>query len=55
MKKYRFIHCAGVQRGERSEIVEFDDDATEEEIQANFEEWVWQEIGDEFTYEEVQP
>jgi len=30
--------------------VEFDDDTTEEEIQAEYIEWVWQEVGDRYCW-----
>jgi hypothetical protein len=34
------------------EIVEFEDSATTEEIQEDFERWVWEQIGDDFTWHE---
>lgn len=34
------------------ETFEFDDAVTEEEITAEYEEWVWSKIGDQFTWYE---
>jgi hypothetical protein len=32
------------------EVFEFEDDATEEDINAEFSEWVWNEVGDRFSW-----
>lgn len=38
----------------REEEVEFEDDATEEEIEKEFETWVWQEVGDNYCWFEKE-
>ena len=39
------FHCSEL-RNEHREEVEFEDGATDEEIEEEFKEWVWNEIGD---------
>ncbi len=36
------------------DIIEYDDDITDEQIQEDFEEWVWNEIGDKFYWNDVE-
>ena len=56
MKKIIFQHRAGVgEHNIHREEVEFDDDATEEEIGKEFESWVWEQvIGDSVTWYEKE-
>jgi len=35
---------------EYEEEFEFDDNVTDKEIQEEYENWVWQEVGDRFTW-----
>ncbi|GAK11374.1 hypothetical protein [Geomicrobium sp. JCM 19039] len=42
MKKLKF--CLHVDGGDQQEITEVDWDATEEEIEAEFKEWVWDRL-----------
>jgi len=35
---------------QHQEVVEFEDDATEEVIQEAFVDWVWSEVGDNYTW-----
>ena len=32
------------------EVQEFDDDTTDEVIQGAYEDWVWEQVGDNFTW-----
>ncbi|TPG93530.1 hypothetical protein EEL32_00295 (plasmid) [Brevibacillus laterosporus] len=53
MKTVVFRHKQGYEDFDlHEEEFEFADDATEEEIQKEFEEWVWNIIGDYFTWYE---
>lgn len=35
-------------RNQHEEEIEYEDDITEEEIQSDYETWVWQEVGDNY-------
>lgn len=53
MKKTVFKHRYGIADHEVDEIeVEFDDDATEEEINEEWRQWVWEKVSDSFTWYE---
>lgn len=44
MAKYRFTLSIGFVGAQREEIVDIDDDATEEEVTAEWTEWAWNYI-----------
>ena len=55
MKKIHFIHRFGLREHEKhTEIISFTDDATMEEIQEEFENFVQRVTGDEFYWEEEE-
>lgn len=55
MKKVQFIHSFGLGDHEKNtEIINFADDATTEEIQEEFENFVRKVTGDEFYWEELE-
>ena len=55
MKKIQFEYQKGWGDQNRlKEIVEFDDDVTEEEIEKEFQDWVWDKVGDYVCWEEVE-
>ena len=55
MKKVQFIHSFGLGDHEKhTEIINFTDDATTEEIQEEFEGFVRKVTGDEFYWEELE-
>lgn len=52
MKRITFRRNKGVGYQPYTETLEFDDDATEEEITEAYIEWVFEQCGDEFTWYE---
>ena len=55
MKKVQFVHSFGLREQEKhTEIINFTDDATTEEIQEEFENFVKTITGDEFYWEELE-
>lgn len=40
-------------RNNHEEEYEFEDDATDEEIQKEYEDWVWEQVGDNYTWYKV--
>lgn len=54
MKKIEFGFHWGIQSIPSKEIFEYEDDVTDEEIQQDFEDWIWNEIGDRVWMEEVE-
>ena len=55
MKKVQFVHIFGLGENEKhTEIINFTDDATTEEIQEEFENFVKTITGDEFYWEELE-
>jgi len=42
MKKYKFYFSTGYVNCAREEIMEFEDDATEEEVKEAFMDWLWE-------------
>ena len=55
MKKVQFVHGFGLGEHEKhTEIINFTDDAAIEEIQEEFENFVWKVTGDEFYWEELE-
>lgn len=52
MKRIVFSRNRGVGYQTYTETIEFDNDVTEEEINEAYKEWVWEEVGDEFTWYE---
>lgn len=41
--KVKFVLCEGYSRNDdRTELVDFEDDATEEEIEKAWQDWVWE-------------
>lgn len=51
MRKITFVHNRGWGEHNRyTEVQEFDDDATEKDIQDAYVDWVWEQIGDNFTW-----
>lgn len=52
IKKIEFSKYIGFRDTEKI-IIEFEDDATEEEIQEEFESWVWEDIGDNYNWSEI--
>lgn len=53
MKKITFEWQRGLGKHDKvTEVVEFDDEDTEEMIDESFQEWVWDKIGDRFTWYE---
>lgn len=45
-----FSRNKGVGYQTYTQKIEFDDNATDEEIGKEYEEWVWNEVADEFTW-----
>lgn len=54
MKKIEFGFHWGIQFSPSKEIFEYEDDVTDEEINADFEDWIWNEIQDKVWWEEVK-
>lgn len=55
MKKIRFIHHYGYGGNEKDvEVVEFPEGTTEKDIEKEFENFVWEKIGDDFYWEEEE-
>ena len=55
MKKVKFIHHYGYGEHEKDvETIEFPDNTTAKEIQKEFEQFVWEKIGDDFYWEEEE-
>ena len=55
MRKVQFVHSFGLRDHEKhTEIINFTDDATTEEIQEEFENFVRKVTGDEFYWEELE-
>lgn len=55
MKKVQFVHIFGLGEHEKhTEIINFTDDATTEEIQEEFENFIKKITGDEFYWEELE-
>lgn len=53
MKKIVFSHSTGWgEHNKTKEVFEFKDEATDEEINEAFEEWVWSRVGDSVTWYE---
>lgn len=50
MKRVVFYRNPGPGSQSYKEVMQFDDDATEADITEAYTEWVWQEIGDQFTW-----
>lgn len=44
MKKYRYTLSIGFPGAEHEETVELPDDVTEEEVNADYQRWVWEHI-----------
>lgn len=53
MRKIEFEYVKGWNNSLK-EIVEFKDDATEEYIQEEFSNWVWEQVGDYVSWCEVE-
>lgn len=54
MKKIKFGFHWGVQFQPSTEVFEYEDDVTEQEIEQDFEEWIWNEIADRVWMEEIE-
>lgn len=55
MRKIRFVWNKGLgKHNDITEIVEFEDETTDEEITKEFEDWVWEQIGDQFGWDAVE-
>ena len=52
MKTIVFLRNRGSQFNPIAEEFEFEDNATDKEIMDVFEDWVWNEVGEEFTWYE---
>ena len=52
MRRIVFKRNKGMGSQPYTETMEFEDNATDEEIHAAYVDWVWQECGDEFTWYE---
>ncbi|WP_175405253.1 hypothetical protein [Paenibacillus polymyxa] len=50
MKRVIFYRNPGPGSQPYSQVLEFDDAATEADITEAYEEWVWQEVGEQFTW-----
>lgn len=50
MKQVVFYRNPGPGSQPYEQVFEFDDDATEKEIIEEYMDWVWQEIGEQFTW-----
>ncbi len=48
--KVKFMEYVGFGRNEE-EIIEYDDETTDKEIQEDFEVWVWEKVGDKFGWD----
>ena len=46
----KVIFSCSENQNQHEEEFEFDDDATEEEIQEEFVTWVWEEVGDHYSW-----
>ena len=46
----KVIFKCSESRNNHQEEIEFEDDVTEEEIEDEFKEWVWNEIGDHYCW-----
>lgn len=46
----KIIFECSERMNEFKEEFEFDDDVTDEEIQEEYENWVWQQVGDHFCW-----
>ena len=53
MKEIKFVYSRG-WNDIIEEIIEFEDDASDDGIEEAFGEWVWEQVGDQFSWEEVQ-
>lgn len=51
--KFRYQYGWGEQNC-TTEIFEYADDVTKEEIEEDCENWVWNQIGDKFWWEEIE-
>lgn len=55
MRKIQFEYQKGWgEHNKIKEIVEFEDDVTEDEIEKEFQDWVWGFVGDYVCWEEVE-
>lgn len=52
MRTVVFRHVPGIGHRPYEVTMEFEDDATDEEIQKEYVDWVWEQIGDQFTWYE---
>lgn len=51
MKRVTFVWNKGYTQNDNvTEVIEFDDEASEETIKKEFESWVWEQIGDQFSW-----
>ena len=46
------IFSCSENQNQHEEEMEFDDDATEEEIEKEYVQWVWEEVGDNYSWYE---
>lgn len=54
MRKIQFEYQKGYgEHNKIKEVVEFDDDTTDEEIEKEFSNWAWQFIADYISWEEI--
>lgn len=51
MKRFVFTYNKGWNE-KITEVAEYDYDVSEEEVQSDFEEWVWGQIGEKFSWHE---
>lgn len=52
MRKITFSRNKGIGYPKDIQVIEVDDDATENEINKLYEDWIWNEVADEFTWYE---
>lgn len=44
MKKYKFFVSTNKVGSDISDVLEFDDDVTEEEVRGAYEDWIWEKL-----------
>lgn len=54
MRRITFSRNKGVGYQTYTQTIDFDEGTTDEEITAAYEEWVWEEVADEFTWYEEE-
>ncbi|WP_405154758.1 hypothetical protein [Paenibacillus sp. FSL K6-0108] len=54
MKRIVFSRNKGIGHRAQTEVIEFDDVATEEDIRIAYVDWVWEQVNDEFTWYEEE-